>query len=289
MTDFCHISPTAYLPLFCANQNTHLALVHLVETDKKYASFYKCRAPGQTVIMDNSAFEMVKQGKEIYNPDKLMEQADKIRADYIVLPDFPGEPAEKTLEYAYKYAKIFRDGGFKTFGVPQSRKGDINGLVFGFVSMLECDLIDYIGISILAIPNAYGVLDNPLQRFYARAHFMHFMTSASDVWRNYWLERSIGRGHDTGISKKLHMLGMLDGPREIELMRGYLWMIDSWDSSAAIWAGLNGIGFDESPTGLIDGKFETEVDFNHTTARLEDLSLAQSNIAQIDKMIGEYS
>ena len=82
--------------------------------------------------------------------------------------------------------------------------------------------------------------------------------------------------------KKIHFLGMVDGPNEIALMRDF--PIDTWDSSAAVWAGLNGISFDESPTGLFEGKFEKHVDFN---AKIDDpikVELAKDNINYIDEL-----
>ena len=74
---------------------------------------------------------------------------------------------------------------------------------------------------------------------------------------------------------------MLDGPNEIKLMDGF--DIDTWDSSAAIWAGLHQIAFDNSPTGLIDGKFELEVDFG-LTPPIYDINTAQSNMKVIDQL-----
>ena len=85
--------------------------------------------------------------------------------------------------------------------------------------------------------------------------------------------------------KKIHFLGMLDGPNEIELMdfNGYSECIDTWDSSAAVWYGLNGIRFDSSPTGSINGKFEKEVDFN---AKIGDEEAVEFNLKYIDKLCG---
>ena len=57
--------------------------------------------------------------------------------------------------------------------------------------------------------------------------------------------------------KKIHLLGMLDGPNEIRLMSQFSEYIDTWDSSAAIWYGLHaGKMFDDSPTGILEGKYE---------------------------------
>ena len=82
---------------------------------------------------------------------------------------------------------------------------------------------------------------------------------------------------------------MVDGPNEIDNLGLLSSHVDTWDSSAAVWCGLNGIEFDNSPTGLINGKFEEEVDFNFST---EDMSLfdkAKKNIEFIDRLCGNHS
>ena len=78
---------------------------------------------------------------------------------------------------------------------------------------------------------------------------------------------------------------MVDGPNEIDLVKDYHNVITTWDSSAAIWAGMNGIGFDNSPTGLINGKFEEEVDFNYHTSDNTKIDLAKFNMKYIDKLL----
>ena len=129
--------------------------------------------------------------------------------------------------------------------------------------------IDYVAVSILNVPLAFGVESgNNLQRFMSRWRWMRMLTER-------WLLHN---------DKKIHFLGMVDGPREIELVKEYHDVIDTWDSSAAVWAGLNGIMFDNSPTGLMNGKFEKEVDFS---ARIEDpvyAKLACQNMRYIDKL-----
>ena len=84
--------------------------------------------------------------------------------------------------------------------------------------------------------------------------------------------------------KKIHFLGMVDGPREIELVKEYHDVINTWDSSAAVWAGLNGIKFDNSPTGLMNGKFEKEVDFSTRIEDPEYINTACQNMQYIDKL-----
>ena len=82
---------------------------------------------------------------------------------------------------------------------------------------------------------------------------------------------------------------MVDGPNEIELVKDYLPLINTWDSSAAVWAGLNGIEFDNSPTGMIFGKFENEVDFEFTTENAKLIEIAINNMKYIDDMLEHYN
>lgn len=276
MVNFCHISPTKHLIDFCGQQTHHLLLAHLVESDDAYADWYaknkQFLSNKTTHILDNSAFEMYKQGRPMYPSDKLIEMGTRVRADYIVMSDYPNEHSSKTIEAAIDLAPKFKSEGFGTFFVPQSRIGDIEDYIAAFAWAASSPLVDYIGVSILGVPNAYGVeKDNKLQRFFSRWHMMSTL-------------------EDRGIltmaqinNKKIHFLGMVDGPNEIELCHP-TFKIDTWDSSAAVWAGLNDIEFDSSPTGLINGKFEEEVDFDFYTQDKSLIMKAKENIRKINKM-----
>ena len=86
--------------------------------------------------------------------------------------------------------------------------------------------------------------------------------------------------------KRFHCLGMTDGPREIELLYSqFSDYIFSWDSSTAVWHAIQGIEYDNSPTGLRHGKCEIEVDFDIAAPDTFDLmpKLAY-NMGLIDKM-----
>ena len=250
--EFCHIAPTPHLNLV-DKRPVHLVLAHLIEQDPSYVDFYLDQKDryGCSIIMDNSAFEMYKQNRPMYPSDKLLQMATKVKADYIVMSDYPNEPGEKTIEAAKKLAPEIHDAGFKTFFVPQSKIGDEKDCIETFRwASLNTDLVDYVGVSILTAPNAYGVeRNNKLQRFCSRLKLMYSMKES--------LIFSTLKTKGT----KVHFLGMMDGPNEIMYMEPFGKFIDTWDSSAAVWAGLNGISFDNSPTGLFDGKFEHEVDF----------------------------
>lgn len=273
---FCHISPTKYLDIFAAGRKAHLILAHLVEEDEEYARWYanEKKKTNSTIILDNSAFEMYKRGLPMYDSDKLLTMARKVGADYVVMSDYPGEPAIKTQEKAEAMGPELKKAGFGTFFCPQSTVGNREELVESFMWATNQTFIDYIGLSILNIPNAYGVeKENKLQRFLSRWRFSNTLYS-----RGFFSKVK-------SFNKKLHLLGMLDGPNEIWIMKDFLSYFNTWDSSAAVWAGLNGIKFDDSPTGLINGKYEEEVDFNHSLAKINDVGLAMQNLKYIDNII----
>jgi hypothetical protein len=276
MVDFCHIAPTRHLSTFVYNQSHHLLLAHLVEEDQEYTRFYRSgRSAAKTYILDNSAFEMYKQGREMYPSDKLIEMGKLVGADYIVMSDYPNEPGSKTIKAAEQLAPEFREAGFGTFFVPQSEIGDIEDYIATFAWAASSPHVDYIGVSILGVPNAYGVeKDNKLQRYMSRYRMM------TELRKRGILQLAFNN------QKKIHFLGMVDGPNEIELC-GQMFRIDTWDSSAAIWAGLNEIAFDNSPTGLVDGKFEKEVDFNFNTLDKVRIDLANSNMKYINDLCGD--
>lgn len=280
---FCHISPTKYLHKFTGLNGAHLLLAHLVEQDQYYADFYANIVDNKYKILDNSAFEMFKQGREMYDSSKLIEMGHRCKADCIVLSDYPKEPSEKTINKAKELIPQFKDAGFQTFFVPQSRKGETDEYLDCFKWALDNDDIDVIGVSILGCPIALGVDESTyfegnksdsykMQRFLSRWQIMRLLDE-----RNYLDEKAI---------KRFHFLGMTDGPREISLMKdyGYDQFIHTWDSSAAVWAGLHNIFFDKSPTGLKNGKFEKEVDFSFEGGTEFD-SIVYFNIDYIQNLL----
>ena len=272
---FCHIAPVAHLDLV-KDRSAHLTLAHLIdEGHQDYIDFYK-NEKFDINIMDNSAFELYKAQLPMFDPEKLVGLAQQVNATHIVLPDHPSHPSMVGIDDAKRYAPVFKEAGFGTFFVPQSDVLDLEDLITSFAWAASSPLIDYIGISILAVPNAYGCeQNNPLQRFVSRWRFMN------ELYDRNLLQLASQNG------KKIHFLGMLDGPNEISLMRDF--HIDTWDSSAGIWTGLNGVQFDWSPTGLVEGKFEKHVDFE---AKIEDnnlIELAKTNMGKIDELVNRYN
>lgn len=271
--DFCHIIPTPHLDLV-KGRTHHLTLAHLVEESEEYAEFYKNESmSGSEIIMDNSAFEMYKQGRPMYDSGKLIEMGKRIDADYIALSDYPDEESIATISAAVQHAPRFKEAGFGTFFIPQSKIGDLDDLMMAYMWAVNSDLVDYIGFSILAIPNAYEVeKDNKMQRFVSRTMFCELLDRVG-----FW---------ETAVKnkKKIHFLGMVDGPNEIFYAKK--WPVRTWDSSAGAWAGLNDIVFDGSPTGLLNGKFEKEVDFDFHTTDIDLINKAIDNMGYIDEIAG---
>jgi len=272
---FCHIAPVAHLDLV-KDRSAHLTLAHLIdEGHQDYIDFYK-NEKYELNIMDNSGFELYKAHLPMFDPEKLVGLAQQVNATHIVLPDHPSHPSMVGIDDAKRYAPVFKEAGFGTFFVPQSDVLDLEDLITSFAWAASSPLIDYIGISILAVPNAYGCeQNNPLQRFMSRWKFMN------ELYDRNLLQLASQNG------KKIHFLGMVDGPNEISLMRDF--HIDTWDSSAGVWTGLNGVQLDWSPTGLVDGKFEKHVDFE---CKVEDnslIELAKTNIAKIDDLVTRYN
>ena len=278
MANFCHIAPIPHLDIV-SGAAAHLALAHLVQTSDEYTDFYKNEKKEfkSTIILDNSAFEMYKQGRPMYDSVQLISMAQRIGADYVVMSDYPNQQGSKTIKAAEAMAPLLKEEGFGTFFCPQSKIADTEDLFASFNWAATSPLVDYIGVSILNIPNAYGVeKGNKLQRFVSRFMFMQDL-------------------HDSGIldnarvnGKKIHLLGMLDGPNEIRLMSQFAEYINTWDSSAAIWYGLHaGKQFDGSPTGILEGKYEEEVDFNYVSTGRNVLT-AKMNKETIDELIQNY-
>ncbi len=279
LINFCHISPTAYLNKYTKTNGAHLLLAHLVEEDPEYRDYYANLSDGKYKIMDNSAFEMFKLGRPMYESSKLIEMGKACGAQCIVLSDYPKEHSSKTVEAAKRLIPEFKAEGFDTFFVPQSELGDMTDLVNAIEWALHNDDIDLIGMSILAAPIACSVDESTFDGGKrSDAYKMQRYLSRLTVFRE--LERR--KLLNDRAKKRFHCLGMVDGPKEINLLREYSEFIFSWDSSAAVWAGINGIEFDSSPTGLKNGKFEKEVEFHYHSEH--DSKLVYDNIHYIDCM-----
>jgi len=235
---FCIITPTDYCEQFASQSSMHLVLAHLVDTDEQYADFYAGR--NEFKIMDNGAFEL----GESYAPDKLIELAHKCKADAIVLPDYPFQPASKTMRAADEIMWQVNSAGFKTMFVPQSKTGDIEDWIDAYEWASLNDNIDIIGMSILGIPNAIP----HIHIGYARV-----------VMTQILIERGL-----FNFEKYHHYLGLNAGPGlEIPSLIE-LGALDSCDSSGPVWAGVCGHRYSANTDSLQTvSKIQKHVDFAH--------------------------
>lgn len=272
--NFMHIVPTPMLDTLCSEQKHFLTLAHLLQDDVKYAEWFRnhrASNPKSLIIQDNSAFEQFKRGEPMFPADRLLDLAESYNPDYIVMSDYPGEHSSKTIAAAEELAPRFKRAGYGTFFVPQSEVSDIEDYIQCVSWAVESPLVDYIGVSILGVPNAYGVEQgNKLQRFMSRWSMMHELRYRGILRRAYL------------NNKRIHFLGLVDGPQEVKLCSEF--NINTWDSSAASWYGLNGIEFDNSPTGALNGKFEKEVDFDLYTTDNSLIAKAKNNMRKLDNL-----
>lgn len=254
---FCIITPTAYLEKYAAQSSMHLILAHLVDTDDAYAEFYANRSSNELKIMDNGAFEL----GESYNPEKLIELGLKCKADAIVLPDYPGQSEDKTIQAAIDWAPSIKAAGFKTMFVPQSVLGDIQGWTEAYEwATLDNELVDIIGMSILGIPNALP----QIHKAYARV-VMTAMLIDSGVFSR---------------EKHHHYLGLNSGPKlEIPSLIN-MGALGSCDSSNPVWAGICGSEYSENTDSFMTtSKISKHVDFDYPMVKDQNvLRMIQKNI-----------
>lgn len=238
---FCIISPTAYLDVYASQSPRHLALAHLVDKDPTYAQFYKSRSEeGDYVIMDNSAFEL----GESYDPYKLFDLGHKCGADAIVLPDYPLKHFSVTIAAAKQWIPVFKNEGFKTFFVPQSETGDLDGWIRGYEWAAGNDDVDIIGMSILGVPNALPHIPAAYARVVMTEALMQRGIFANDKYHHY--------------------LGLNAGPAlEIPALLE-MGALDSCDSSGPVWAGLLGHEYSvNTDSYLPTSKIKAHVQFDY--------------------------
>ena len=245
---FAHIAPYSAMEIAHSLSGCNMVLAHIVDENEKYAKYYA--SSNKPTIMDNGAFEL----GQPYNIDKLIELGHKVKANYIVAPDYPGQDWKITRDAFERFREAAKKEGFGLMYVPQSVKGDISGYVESWKWAAGNKDIDLIGCSILGAPTA----DPSQDRMIIRYKFLRL------------LEPLIPR-------KKVHMLGMLDSVYEVALCKQFEHLIYSWDSSQAVWYGMNGLDVRSTTR-----KFEQAVDFNHP---LLNKDLIRQNIFTIQGLL----
>ncbi len=248
MIKFMHIAPINHTELGIHESDGNMVLAHIADNSEKYANLFL--NSDKETLLDNGAFELGVP----YEADKMVKIGKLVGADIMVLPDYPGEPWTKGWDKVEDDIAKYKVEGFKTMFVPQSILGDTVGYLKGLDKAIKNPGIDFIGLSILGCPTAF----NTLPKYKIREQILEYVEC---------------RYAPKKLAKRFHILGMLDDPLgEITRLTYYKYMINSWDSSAAIWAGLNYHKLEEGAA-----KFSEPVDFDYPIGDFS-VSLVLDNI-----------
>lgn len=167
--------------------------------------------------------------------EAMLKAAEAVRADVIILSD--GTLAD---------IEVYQAQGYQVMAIPSGPNMEDQ-----FLAALYNKAIDYVGLSFTHASRAMGTSRNdPSARF-------RFLQSLGCMLPN----------------KKIHMLGMTDSVFEVSLVKPYHFAIASWDSSAAVWNGVQGIRVDQ-----MLGKNLKPVDFD---AKVEWVEICNMNIKTI--------
>jgi len=242
MIKFAHIATVNTTEEAISHSAFHMVLAHIAESNAKYAGMF--RGAVGTVLLDNGAFE----NGVPYDAERMVRIGMDVQADILVLPDYPYKDWTVGWETVEQDIEDYISAGFMTMFVPQSTKGDRDGFVKSIQRALGHPNIDFIGLSILGCPNA-GV---------TRAEILKMFNTPENV-------------------KRFHILGMLDTVDEIKDIVPYQHLVNSWDSSAAIWYGLHHLSVKNRKS-----KFKVPVDFDRAA---EWNSTISENIKYIGGLI----
>ncbi len=240
---FAHIAPTKCTQAAIDNSSMNMVLAHIAEKDNEYCTMFK--NSDKHTLLDNGAFE---NGYPM-SPLDMCGIGARVGADVLVLPDFPFSSWYRGWDSVERALALYKAAGFKTMFIPQSLHNDSVGYYLSLEKALEHPDIDYIGLSILACPNA-GLLRRDILKRYTK-----------------W----------TSAKKRFHMLGMLGSVDEIKEIKPYEDLVHGWDTSAAVWYGVNGRYVENSYE-----KLKLRVDFN---SQLDWQPLVNKNINYIKGLL----
>ena len=238
-----HIAPINNTYKAIEASDFNMVLAHIANDNKAYCEMF--RDSHKPTLLDNGAFEL---GSPMA-ADDMVRIGHAVGADILVLPDFPNTHWEFAWGLAELDIMTYKEEGFDTMFVPHSEKNDHLGLYMSIERALEDPRIDYIGLSILACPNAQLLRSEILERY-----------------KNW-----------SAAKKRFHILGMLGTVDEIAELKEYEDLINSWDTSAAVWYGVN----DVSVIGRTE-KFTKPVDFD---SNLEWNSIVEENITYMRSLL----
>lgn len=212
--EICLIAPTDLLSRYCQDSNIQMCLAHRVLDDDDYGTFYNHHAQdGQTVIMDNSLWEL---GKAMCLED-LMRAVAIVQPQELIIPDMFGK-SDETIAMTEKFVgAVGLDRPWKrNFVVPHGQDRQ---------DWIKC--FDYF--------NNKGY-----------AHVIGLPKVLDDIWEPggrigclAFLEAT----YRIRADKIYHALGIRHDPIELLLLAQFKWL-RSLDTALPIHAGIQGIQFD---------------------------------------------
>jgi len=228
------IAPTAMLERYSTLTDTHLALAHLVLSNKTYREFYKGRAAkGDFVTVDNSLIEL---GEPLPLED-VIRAAKMIDAQEIVLPDVFANCVETLKVTMAAYREIVASPDltrFKWMAVPQGRNA--LGWFYSYWVFSKLPEITTIGIA---------------------KHTERFSKGGRPA-----LLGALATTESLAVEKAHHLLGCWSNPTEVlKCSKRFRWL-RSVDSSIAVLAGLEGKPFPDPIRGIEFERPEKPMDFD---------------------------
>jgi len=239
---FAHIAPTEHILHAAAHSQVHMALQHLtIDSDDNDPTEYVKKF--KVIAKDGGYIYLDNSQFEMGKPCDLVDLINaghRLEASCLILPD--GDMSEESI-------KLVKANGFDVMVIPDGDNLDIQ-----FILALDNPDIDKVGLS-------YSKTSAFLKRH------RHSCTSRFDFLS----------GLGTILpNKKIHLLGGVL-PGEVSLMRPYQDAIYSWDTSLAVWAGLNEINIK-----TMTHKNSESVDFN---SEIQWNMICDLNISYINTLL----
>jgi hypothetical protein len=265
----CVISPISHLETYSPLGDIDMSLAHLVlenRGDNPYARYYrKQKEKGRFICLDNSLFELQKQGVGV-GIDAVLEAAKITNPSEIIAEDVLYS-SNDTIESTKEFIKTMKNrgmfGSYQIMGVVQGRTKEEWWKCFKDLTQLP---INTIGLSKLSVPMAFlGVTAE--EGCVARAR-LECTKLIEQEYGCQAVSNSIANG------KQIHLLGGDNwAVWEMTQQKKYSW-VRSNDSSCAVWYGRHGLVFNEK--GKIDSFLREAPDLeNYNPETSEALSNVQ--------------
>lgn len=254
---FIHTAPLHLLPIVDENKMQMIYAEYL--SNEKYLDYF----------LNNENCETILNSENVDDLGNLITLCNKVKVDYVILPNYPSCDTMETIEASMKLGKVFKDMGFKIIYAPQGILGDIDDLIYGFQHAISADWVDCVMISSQTAEYAYNINDIDKLKHNSRIKLMYELESKNI------LEQLIIK------NKKIHLHGLNYGHNEIISMKLFKKYINSWDSSIAIQLGIENKRINNE---YISDKYN----INISTENTESIAQASDNIEYIDNLIEEY-